>query len=102
MDGFVLIIHKALLIYVLYFFQVWPAPENDEPDDRMAMEIWRLWAQFAKHGNPSSDWKPCSLEKPVYFDLKIPTKLKKHLPDDNIRFWDSCLKKTKTGQNSKL
>lgn len=86
-----------------YQFRIPGLPEPDEgsPEALVRSRLNRMWADFAKTGNPTpaiddeitETWKPCSESSPTYLRITEDLKLESGLLIERMKFWESLYKK---------
>ncbi|CAH2241961.1 jg9079 [Pararge aegeria aegeria] len=75
---------------------------TDSQELKMLMKLVKMWANFIKYGNPTSDndnplneiqWPAYNLETKQYLHIGKDIKIGKHLWEKRFNFWDEFIKK---------
>ncbi|XP_046991019.1 esterase E4-like [Schistocerca americana] len=89
--------HHDDLIYLFYISAMFPEFVKTDPEYTTVKRMTKMWANFIKHGNPTSektdlvnvDWKTLDLSNPAYLEIGSDLTMKQGLYyQERMQLWD--------------
>ncbi|XP_049800950.1 esterase E4-like [Schistocerca nitens] len=91
------VLHQDDLIYLFFISAMFPNFLKTDPEYQTVKKLTKMWANFVKNGNPTSEkndlinieWQPLNLSSPAYLEIGSDLMMKQGFYyKDRMQLWD--------------